>query len=128
MSFYTASVTSGVVPGNNQFGRFAVITLKNVGTYILSGQVTLINTASSPAFADCYVLNAAGELQAPGSPAASATIPPFDGTTYPKATLSENGYWVTSTPNTSLWIECSVETDTYVLMQENGSFTAIQVR
>ena len=53
LSFYTTTVTGGVLPGG-EYGRFAVLTLKNVGKYILSGQVTLINTASTPAHADSY--------------------------------------------------------------------------
>ena len=102
--------------------------LKNVGTYFISGQVTLINNSSAPAFVSCGVQNAAGELPGPESPSAQGTIPSNDGTTIPMTTLSENGYLVTSTPNTSLWIACGVQTDTQVLMQEGGSFNAIQLQ
>lgn len=127
LSFYSSPIAGGFVPDNG-YGHFSVITLKNVGTYFISGQVTLINNSSAPAFVLCSVQNAAGELPGPESPSAAGTIPSNDGTTIPMTTLSENGYLVTSTPNTSLWIACTVQTDTQVLMQEGGSFNAIQLQ
>jgi hypothetical protein len=127
LSFYSSPIAGGFLPESG-YGRFSVITLKNVGTYFISGQVTLINNSSAPAFVSCGVQNAAGELPGPESPSAAGTIPSNDGTTIPATTLSENGYLVTSTPNTSLWIACGVQTDTQVLMQEGNSFIAIQLQ
>ena len=73
----------------------------------------------------CEVVDASGNAQGGTSPYAAADIGPGL-----LVTLPVNGYWVTSTPNTSVWLECgyagtSTDVETFV---GEGAFTAIQVQ
>ena len=128
LSFAAAGIVGGTLPGG-QRGIFSVITLKNVGTYILSGQITLVNDSPTTAYPFCEVLDASGGAAGGAggwaSPSATAGIAPLE-----EATLPLNGYWVTSTPDTQIFNECEVPpgATNKVFTVGAGSFTAIQVQ
>ncbi|MGC1363209.1 MAG: IPT/TIG domain-containing protein [Silvibacterium sp.] len=104
------------------WGRFSVATLKNPGTYILSGQVMVRNEQSYIATVYCTVMDASGNSQQ----TAPYTVEELG--SYGVIAVPMNGYWVSTAANTSIWLECTYEGSTNVQVFGNGAFTAIQVK
>ncbi|HEY6488432.1 MAG: IPT/TIG domain-containing protein [Terracidiphilus sp.] len=122
LSYSANGALSNVVPVG-ELGRFSVAILKNPGTYILTGQLVVVNELSSTANVVCKVFDAQGMSQqtAPNSP---AQLGPNG-----YAALSLNGIWVAAQANTSIWVECEADYgSTDVETNGEGSFTAIQVQ
>jgi hypothetical protein len=118
--------TNGVISAQlgNDYGRVSVVTLKNPGTYILTGQITLYETAPDTINIACVVMDADNNIQQT-SPGSFGLLQPVAG----KATLPVNGTWVSTAANTQIWLECAaVGGNTYVGGFGAGAFTAIQVQ
>ena len=97
--------------------------LKNPGTYILTGQLVVVNELSSTANVGCTVFDAQGMSQQT-APRSAAQLGPNG-----YATLPVNGIWVAAQANTSIWLECEADYgSTHVETNGEGSFTAIQVQ
>jgi IPT/TIG domain len=117
---------NGVIPTilpNGVFGRFSVAVLKNAGTYILTGQLLLVNQQSKSAQVACMVVDAQGNSQqtAPNSQAQIGSLG--------FVTLPVNGIWSAAQANTSIWLDCVSEgNSTNVQTDGTGSFSAIQVQ
>jgi hypothetical protein len=126
LSFSASGILGGNLPSNGTLGLFGYITLKNPGTYLVSGQITFENhEVGTTASASCKVLDSSGNVQGTTSPYASANIGQGD-----LLTLPLNGYWVSSAPNTVIWLLCgaggaSTDVSTFLGL---GSFTALQVQ
>jgi hypothetical protein len=122
LSYSANGALSNVVPVG-AWGRFSVAVLKNPGTYILTGQLVVVNELSNTANVVCRVFDAQGMSQqtAPNSPAQLGS------NAY--AALSLNGIWVAVQANTSIWLECEADDgSTDVETDGEGSFSAIQVK
>ena len=122
--------TSGILPGTLEHevgvqGRFSAVILKNPGVYILSGQIMLTNLDSSnSADSSCEVFDASGDSQGYTSPWTEMVISP--GMTI---TIPVNGYWVSSEPNTEIWLECTYYSPSEGIQANGrGSFVALQVQ
>jgi hypothetical protein len=121
---------NGILPGTlkhetGEQGRFSAVILKNPGVYILSGQITLTNLDSSySAYPNCEVFDASGQPQGNTSPWMAMDISPGNTITIPV-----NGFWVSSEPNTEIWLECANYSPS-IGIQANGrgSFMALQVQ
>ena len=115
-------VASGVVPVG-ALGRFAVAVLENPGTYILTGQLVVVNELEKPASVVCKVFDAEGMTEQTG-PNSPGELGPNG-----YAALSLNGIWVAAQANTSIWVECEADLgSTDVQTDGEGSFSAIQVQ
>jgi len=115
-------VLSSVVPVG-AWGRFSVAVLKNPGTYILTGQLVVVNELEKPAVVVCKVLDAQGMTQQTG-PNSPGQLGPNG-----YAALTVNGIWVATQANTSIWLECEADLgSTDVQTDGEGSFSAIQVQ
>jgi hypothetical protein len=107
----------------HSWGRFSVVTLANPGTYFLSGQILVDNTdGSNKAWVSCGAFDAKGSSQ-PTAPWAVSGIAPGD-----LATLPANGTWVSTEPNTSIWLECIYTGNSIYVDVNGGAFNAIQVQ
>jgi hypothetical protein len=122
---------NGILPGTLKHetgvqGRFSAVILKNPGVYILSGQITLTNLDSSySAYPNCEVFDASGEPQGGGhSPWMAMDISPGNTITIPV-----NGFWISSEPNTEIWLECANYSPSIGIQADGrGSFIAMQVQ
>jgi hypothetical protein len=121
---------SGILPGTLKYedgvwGRFSAVILKNPGVYILSGEIALTNIDSSyTSYSNCQVVDASGKPQGGTSPWMAMEISP--GFTI---TIPVNGFWVSSEPNTEIWLECSnFSPSEGIQANGGGSFVALQVQ
>ena len=105
------------------YGRFSVVVLPNPGTYILTGQLLVDNQESSSGEAECDVLDANGFTQQ----TAPHSVGSIGG--YGVITLPVNGIWVSTQPNTSIWLECQSDGNSNNIQTDGtGTFSAIQVK
>jgi hypothetical protein len=97
--------------------------VKNPGTYILSGQIQIYNGDEATASVYCGVLDASQGTQTL-APGAYGSLGP-----YGTITLPMNGAWTASAANTSIWLECYFS-GASVGVEAFGydAFTAIQVQ
>lgn len=131
LSYSVAGVISGKLPTDASSGLYGFLTLKNPGTYLLSGQITLINLDSpKTASPTCTIVDTAGNQQGRTSPVSLGDIGSGR-----FLTLPFNGFWVSSEPNTVLWLLCgyggtSTDVEVWADIGGNafGSLTAIQVQ
>jgi hypothetical protein len=106
------------------YGQVSVVIMKNPGTYILSGQVTLYTTGSSSVQVECSVIDAQGF----GQDTSPNTFGYLD-SNHSEITLPVNGIWVSTAANTSIWLECfEAGGATFTAGAGGGAFTAIQVQ
>lgn len=122
--------TNGILPGvlkdqTGVWGRFSAVILKNPGVYILSGGIALTNLDSSySAYPYCQVVDASGNPQGGTSPWMAMEISPEYVITVPV-----NGFWVSSEPNTEIWLECANFSPSIGIKANGyGSFIALQVQ
>jgi hypothetical protein len=109
---------------SDQFGKVSVLTLKNPGTYFLSGQVTAFEYGASSINVACAVMDAQRNMQET-SPYSYGFIPPTSGAT----SVPVNGIWISTEANTSIWVECAANGGTaFVGGSGGGAFTATQVQ
>jgi len=109
---------------SDQFGKVSVLTLKNPGTYFLSGQVTASETGANSINVACAVMDAQRNVQET-SPYSYGFIPPTFGAT----SVPVNGIWISTEANTSIWLECQADGGTaFVGGWAGGAFTATQVQ
>jgi hypothetical protein len=122
LSYSTDSVISAQL--GFDYGRVSVVTLKNPGTYVLTGQITLYETGGNTANVACAVMDANGKVQQT-SPNSYGIIQPVAGQT----TIPVNGTWVSTAANTPIWLECAANGgETFTGGFGGGAFTAIQVQ
>jgi len=120
---YSANGVLGTMLPVGEWGRISVVTLKNPGTYILTGQLLVDNQQAKSASVACTALDALGNSQQ----TAPYTLAQIGSLGY--VTLPTNGIWVAAQANTSVWLECeSGGNSTNVQTDGTGSFTAIQVQ
>ena len=109
---------------SEQYGKVSVLTLKNPGTYFLSGQVTAFEKGTNSISVACAVLDAQGNVQQT-SPNSYGFLPPTFGTT----SVPVNGIWISTEANTSIWLECAAYGGTaFVGGWGGGAFTATQMQ
>ena len=108
---------------SDQFGKVSVLTLKNPGTYFISGQVTASETGTNSINVACAVMDAQRNVQET-SPYSYGSIPPNFATSVPV-----NGIWISTEANTSIWLECATNGGTaFAGGWAGGAFTATQVQ
>ena len=108
---------------SDQFGKVSVLTLKNPGTYFLSGQVTASEKGANSINVACAVMDAQRNVQET-SPYSYGFIPPNFATSVPV-----NGIWISTEANTSIWLECATDGGTaFAGGWAGGAFTATQVQ
>jgi hypothetical protein len=120
---YSANGALGTTLPVGEWGRISVVTLKNPGTYILTGQLLVDNQQSKSASVACTVLDALGDSQQ----TAPWSLAQIGSNGY--VTLPTNGIWVAAQANTSIWLECQSDGNSTNLQTDGtGSFSAIQVQ
>lgn len=124
---YSANGVLAANLANGEFGRFSVALLENPGTYILSGQIVINDLQNNTATVNCKVFDADGNTQQ-AAPSSYGSMDGYYGT-FPGITLPVNGIWVSSAPNTYIWLECEYSGPSKsVGSSGEGAFTAIQVQ
>jgi hypothetical protein len=107
-----------VFPSNGATTTPNAVNLGNAGTYMLGGQLMIVNTGSQAAFAYCWMTAYGSSSVLPYGPASAATVPPGSWTTLPL-----NG-WYQATGPTTLYVVCKSTTEGSSVMSTLGNITA----